>query len=247
MTDSTYRTSHLGSAKAETYERDYDQSFLGQFWRTVEKPLLLDLLDEVYPNGLGSCEHLDVACGTGRILAALAPKTRSSTGVDISPDMLRHAAERVPDAVVEVADIAELDRVESVDLVTAFRFFLNAEDELRQAALQAIWKALRPGGYLVANVHASPRSAIGVYRRARRALRRPADNTMNHDDFAELLTGAGFVPRASRTYGFVPLSTKVPARLIAPFCTIDQQLTAALPPRSAVASNWLVAAQKPEI
>jgi hypothetical protein len=68
---------------------------------------------------------------------------------------------------------------------------------------------------------------------------------MAHDEFADLLTGAGFVPEASRTYGFVPLSTRIPGRLVAPLCAIDQQLTAALPPRTAVASNWLVAARKP--
>ena len=245
MTDATYRSSHLGSAKADAYDRDYDQSFLGRFWRAVERPLLLDLLDEVYPEGLGSTDHLDVACGTGRILAEVGLHTRSSTGIDISPDMLAHAARRAPHAVVEEGDITELDLVEAVDLVTAFRFFLNAEEELRRDALQAIWRALRPGGHLVANIHASPGSVIGVYRRLRRTVGRPADNTMTHRHFAELLSGAGFFPEASRTYGFVPLSTKVPTALMGPFCSIDQQLSATMPSASPLASNWLVAARKP--
>lgn len=244
MTD-TYRSSHLGEDKADSYEQDYERGFLAEFWRNVERPLLMNLLQEIYPDDLGSRDHLDVACGTGRILAAVSPETRTSTGIDISPDMLRHAVRRAPDAVVEVADVTKLELVEAVDVVTAFRSFLNAEDELRRDALQAIWKAIRPGGYLVANSHASPRSAIGVYRRVSRRLGRTADNTMAHDDFAAMLVDAGFEPGASRTYGFVPLSTRIPSPLMGPLCAIDQQLIEALPQRSGVASNWLVAARKP--
>ncbi|MGI9612068.1 MAG: class I SAM-dependent methyltransferase, partial [Acidimicrobiales bacterium] len=233
MTD-TYRSSHRGADKADSYEQDYEQGFLAEFWRNVERPLLMDMLHEIYPEGLGSRDHLDVACGTGRILAAIAPETRTSTGIDISPDMLRHAVRRAPEAIVEVADVTKLELVETVDIVTAFRFFLNAEDELRRDALQTIWNALRPGGFLIANSHASPRSAIGVYRRVSRKLGRTADNTMAHDDFAAMLVDAGFEPAAGRTYGFVPLSTRIPSSLMDRLCVIDRQLIEALPPRSGV-------------
>jgi SAM-dependent methyltransferase len=42
------------------------------------------------------------------------------------------------------------------DLVTAFRFFGNAQDDLREAALQAIHRSLRPGGYLILDNHRNP-------------------------------------------------------------------------------------------
>lgn len=245
MTDATYRSSHIGSEKAETYNRDFDQSFLGHFWRTVERPLLMDLFDEIYPDGLGALEHLDIACGTGRILSALSERTKSSLGVDISPDMLQFAEINAPKATVQLADVTALGRAEEFDLVTAFRFFLNAEDELRQAALRSIWEALRPGGFLVTNIHASPWSVIGLYRRMSRASGRVADNTMAHEGFAQFLRGVGLVPIAHRTYGYVPLSTKVPAGLMEPLSSADRWLSGALPEKNVTASTWLVAAQKP--
>ena len=39
------------------------------------------------------------------------------------------------------------------DLVTSFRFFGNAQDELRSSALAAINRHLRPQGYLIINNH----------------------------------------------------------------------------------------------
>jgi hypothetical protein len=43
--------------------------------------------------------------------------------------------------------------VEPVDLVTAFRFFGYAQDELRRAALHGIRRLLKPGGTLILNNH----------------------------------------------------------------------------------------------
>jgi hypothetical protein len=42
------------------------------------------------------------------------------------------------------------------DLITAFRFFGNAQDELRLAALSALHSYLEPDGYLVLNNHRNP-------------------------------------------------------------------------------------------
>jgi hypothetical protein len=42
------------------------------------------------------------------------------------------------------------------DLITSFRFFGNAEPDLRMAALRAITGLLRGGGHLVINSHRNP-------------------------------------------------------------------------------------------
>lgn len=245
MTDTSYRSSHLGTEKAASYHREYDESFLGYFWREVERPLVLDLLAEVHPDGLDQVEHLDVACGTGRILGPLSARTGRSTGIDISPDMAEFARSAAPNATVRVDDITALGDAERYDLVTAFRFFLNAEDQLRQDAISAIWDALVPGGILITNSHASPWSVIGLYRRLRDRVGKPADNTMAHGDFARFLTEAGFEIGPSRTYGYVPLSPRIGSRFMLPLCSADRALTGVLPDGAAPASNWLVAARKP--
>ncbi len=245
MTDITYRTSHLGSEKASSYNDDYDNSFLGYFWNQVEKPLLLDLLAEVFPTGLSNARHLDVACGTGRVLGAISELTSESHGVDISPDMLHFAELNAPKAQVRVADITDFREVEAYDLVSAFRFFLNAEQPLRDAALESIVAAMKPGAVFVTNIHASPASVIGMFRRVSKAMGRVADNTMRHEDFADFLTSAGLEIVASRTYGFVPLSTKISPSLMSPLCSLDNKLTSVLPSRSKFASDWLVAVRKP--
>ena len=193
-------------------------------------------------------DHLDIACGTGRILAAASEYTNSSLGIDISPHMVDFAEINAPNATAEIADVTALDRIECFDLVTAFRFFLNAEDALRLAALRSIWETLRPGGYLVTNIHASPWSIIGIGRRTARAVgREHADNTMAHAEFAKFLSTVGLVPGASRTYGFVPVSTRIPRPLMTPLSTVDRWITKAMPDAHPAASTWLVAMQKPRI
>jgi predicted TPR repeat methyltransferase len=245
MTDTTYRTSHLGSQKAETYNDDYDNSFLGHFWREVERPQLLDLFQEVFPEGLDSSHHLDVACGTGRVLATVSELTERSEGVDISPDMLHFAELNAPKTRLRVGDVTKLGELETYDLVTAFRFFLNAEQPLRDGALESIVAAMKPGAILITNIHASPWSIIGLFRRVSRAMGRVADNTMHQNEFAEFLSAAGLELVSSRTYGFVPLSTKIPSSLMSPLCALDTRLASAMPNPSRFASDWLVAVRKP--
>ena len=51
---------------------------------------------------------------------------------------------------------------QSFDLVTSFRFFGNAQHELRAAVLPALNRALKPGGYLIINSHRNPRSIAAL-------------------------------------------------------------------------------------
>ncbi|MDN7122314.1 methyltransferase domain-containing protein [Nocardioides sp. ChNu-153] len=52
---------------------------------------------------------LDVGCGSGTLLAAVADRGAEPVGVDISPGMVAAAAARVPEAVVRTADAQEAD------------------------------------------------------------------------------------------------------------------------------------------
>jgi SAM-dependent methyltransferase len=98
---------------------------------------------------------LDVACGAGRWLIAVAkrfPHT-SLVGVEFEPTSVRRAAEavaveRLEDRIRIVPhDVAELPFEEDFDLV----YFQDALHELPDpvASLRAAWAAIRPGGRLV--------------------------------------------------------------------------------------------------
>ena len=107
-------------------------------------------------------EHLDFACGTGRILALLEGRTRSSTGVDVSASMLDVARKNVRRSQLIEGDLTRADLLggRRFDLITAFRFFPNAEPELRRDAMSALAARLAPGGVLVFNNHLNRASLL---------------------------------------------------------------------------------------
>lgn len=116
---------------------------------------LIDAIVPLIPGGTTALEAgidvLDVGCGAGRALNLLAqtyPKSRF-TGFDLSAEAVASARAEAADrglqnARFEVRDVADLSVEESFDLVTAFD---AVHDQARpDALLQAIRRALRPGG-----------------------------------------------------------------------------------------------------
>ncbi|MBG0851201.1 class I SAM-dependent methyltransferase [Streptomyces spinoverrucosus] len=107
---------------------------------------------------------LDVACGTGivtRRLAAARPGTRV-TGADLTYAMARHAAARLPGAVV-LADChrlpfrdGEFDAVTSVWLLHLLR-----RPEHVRAAVAECARVLRPGGVYVTTVDKAAAHNVG--------------------------------------------------------------------------------------
>ena len=109
---------------------------------------------------------LDLGTGTGAV-AILAATQVGSTGrikaVDISPEMLTRAGERVRELQLKNIDLAE-GRAEaipaddrSIDAVVASLSLMYVID--RAAAAMEIARVLRPGGRLVAAVWAGPGEA----------------------------------------------------------------------------------------
>jgi ubiquinone/menaquinone biosynthesis C-methylase UbiE len=100
--------------------------------------------------------HLDFAGGTGRIAAAIEPYCEQQTILDVSDSMLTVAATHAPKARLLHADFrSDPDAIPAgtMDLVTSFRFFPNAEEPLRRGAMGFIARTLRPGGRLICNNH----------------------------------------------------------------------------------------------
>jgi ubiquinone/menaquinone biosynthesis C-methylase UbiE len=100
---------------------------------------------------LSGHEHvLDVACGTGELERRLFERwpTLRITGIDVSPNMLRRAADKRTDAALLATEAQRLPFCDgSFDLVicaNAFHYFRQPE-----SSLDEMCRVLRPGGKLV--------------------------------------------------------------------------------------------------
>jgi SAM-dependent methyltransferase len=106
-------------------------------------------------HGLGGRRVLDVACGTGASFIPLLERGYAVTACDVSPEMVRRAVGKAPDAAVLIADMRVLPALGQFDLVTcledAFNCLLHAGDV--RAALQGIARSLAPGGLAVWDVN----------------------------------------------------------------------------------------------
>ena len=192
-----YSEHFRGRDVAEAYELLYEPGQYDQVLWQIEREFLFRLLQEnasYWP----ACSYLDFACGTGRVLAAIESKVASSTGVDVSDAMLRIAAQKVRQSRLACADITTPPQPgERYDLITAFRFFLNANPSQRGSVMKALAARLRNRhSLLVFTNHGnlfSYKLLLWPYHRLRR-VGRPhptVGNYLTHAQVIELLAEAG--------------------------------------------------------
>ena len=155
---SGYRESHL--AKGAEYHLSFSKLPHRSMVWSLERRLVLGIVKNSFPDSRPT--HLDFASGTGRFLELLAPLSSTSTGVDLSESMLRVARQRLRDVEFVEGDITRDDVLDDreFDLITAFRFFANAEPDLKWDALEVLKRHLAPDGILVFNNHLNRHSLL---------------------------------------------------------------------------------------
>jgi ubiquinone/menaquinone biosynthesis C-methylase UbiE len=131
----------------EQWSSGYDAAAGGGLF-ALDEPVVAEFLDGREPG-----VALDAACGTGRFAEFLAQRGHRVIGVDSSPDMLRHARQRVPNGEFH---LAELDRLplpdDSVDVIVCALALVHVP--LLESVLAEFARVLRPGGDLViSDVH----------------------------------------------------------------------------------------------
>lgn len=160
--DGDYRDVHL--AKGGQYDANLASYPFDAYMSAWEYRHLPVIIKKHFPNGLE--RYLDFACGTGRIVSRIAPMARHSSAVDISLTMIDEARKKCPQTEFHLADLTTSDLdIGQFDLITSFRLFGNAQDELREGVLRALTKRLLPGGHLIINSHRNPRAPYALLNR----------------------------------------------------------------------------------
>ena len=189
----SYRDSHKYAEKGAAYEACYETQPWPRFLWSREQEAVFRILEKYFANR--DVHLLDFACGTGRITSLLENRVRTSTGVDVSSSMLAIAKKKLKRAEIIEADITSKNVFQGrkFNLITAFRFFLNAEAQLRLAAIKALAALLAEDGYLVFNNHrnlGSPWIKWSYMRRRQKNLQ-GTYNVMTIGEMKELVEDVG--------------------------------------------------------
>jgi len=191
-----YRDSH--KSKGARYDQTLFSLPFDAYMDKWEAHYLNAAIERLFPERVP--RYLDFACGTGRITARVEARVSESVGVDVSETMLAVARSKCPGTRFVCADLTR-DNVDLgiFDLVTSFRFFGNAQDDLRSSVLTSINRCLRPGGWLIINSHRNPHSFLGI---AGRSAARGVALDLTYGKLKALLRRHGFEISSSWPIGF---------------------------------------------
>lgn len=145
---------------------------------------------------------LDLGCGIGNILIALAERidfSQPPVGVDVSPDLVRIGEREIEHAGLrdrirlQVAPATRLPFEDgSFDVVLTSHVVKHLDDEALLASFREVARVLRPGGrFLLWEFEKSPRSAL-LFWSARRTGLPPAFQLRTADEFSAVLRRTGF-------------------------------------------------------
>ena len=149
-------------------------------------------------------EHhlLEIGCGTGSLALRLAPSAAHIHGLDISPEMVRIARDKVANAGVDniTFHVGAFDDTfttfapETFDGVCAYSILHLVED--RPAALRRMFALLRPGGFFVSSTATLGESLVPyrpILAVARALGKAPMVKVMNKATLEAEVRAAGFV------------------------------------------------------
>ena len=190
---------------AENYEyQEYAKDSYPQFIWELEKKFLMNEIPKIKKTLKRKINYLDVACGTGRVASILENHVNKSTGVDVSEEMLKIAGEKCHATILKKIDITKNRLNVEYDLITCFRFILNADKKLRIDMLKSIHTHMKKDSFLIITIHANKFSTTGFFA----CIYRIFGKKYNHSSYSQtkkLLNktsfkivhywGVGFLPR----------------------------------------------------
>lgn len=118
------------------------------------KPLDRHLLNRFAEEVRGRGRVADLGCGPGHVSRYLHDQGASMLGIDISPEMIRWAAELNPDLEFRVGDLRFIDLPKaSLAGIVAFYAVIHLDPPDLGAAFREFKRLLGPGGVLLVSFH----------------------------------------------------------------------------------------------
>lgn len=218
-----YRRSHQAEGKGGSYHAAFSEIPYRRLIWDLEKKILDRIVRERLERG--ALRHLDFACGTGRVLAHIAERAAVSVGVDLSPSMLEVARAQSERSEILEADLTRNDVLAGrrFDLITAFRFFPNAQPGLRAEAMGVLVRHLAPDGRLVFNNH---RNSSSLKYRLSRLRRCGGYDGMSDAEARELAAANGLLIESVRALDFNPVSEEHAVLPIVVMKPVEEALSA---------------------
>ncbi len=199
--ESQFQSDDVAQNYAALYsEHDSSDARIWREQRQILAPLIREMVDD------GARDAFDFACGTGRITAFLADHgLQRVVGFDVSEQMLKIARGQRPDlefvAANPAAAVPPPAGADRADVVTAFRYFLNADERERTAMMRAMAESCRPDGYLILHNHGHAKSSRTLWLKI---SRRPA-RILSTESIVELAKAHGFFQLRRRGTQLFPL------------------------------------------
>jgi SAM-dependent methyltransferase len=234
-----YRSSHL--SKGADYDRDLQVGDFNTYMAEAERRILDRIVPSLFPDGVP--RYLDFACGTGRITSQIEQFADESYGIDVSDSMMKQARSRCAKTTFITQDITQSAvEIPEVDLVTAFRFFGNAEDELRSDVLSGLAGLIKRDGYLVLNNHRNPKSLHG---RLRHFKGDQIDIDLSPTKLEHLLNQHGFKIRSSHGIGvWLVMHRLYKPRILASPLATALELLSRIPGAAPLCPDAVIVAQR---
>ena len=97
----------------------------------------------------------DLGCGPGQVAAYLHHLGHQACGIDLSTEMVRHAAASNPDIAFQVGDMCDLPGIDAGAFggVASFYSIVNLPAADHPQAFAEMRRILRPGGWLLVSFH----------------------------------------------------------------------------------------------
>ncbi len=179
------------------------------FWFRARNRLIVQIVSEISAPG---DRFLEIGCGTGYVLQALVRQCGlRAVGSDPFATALGYARRRVPEASFVELDARAMPYKESFDLAGAFDVLEHIDDDI--AVLCGLYRAVRPGGFVILTVpqHPSLWSAADTQARHVRRYRQA--------ELIDRVTQSGLVPVRATSF----VTSLLPLMALSRWRTRDSQ------------------------
>ena len=131
--------------------------------------------------------YCDVACGYGRMTSHFEKTSYKSTGIDVSNEMLTIAEKTCTKTTFIKTDITKKNLNKKYDLITCFRYFVNAKKPEKEKMIKAIRKIVKNNGLFIFNIHKNPNLTTKIYSKYQRIINNKKVNTTSRKEVEKLI------------------------------------------------------------